>query len=387
MSESERDRAARLLAELVSIPSVNPMGRPFDGMVPVERGVVACIERWLAGTGAHLERQAVSGMHENLLIRYPADAEGPVLLFESHMDVVPADDWPEQAFVPRRDGDTLYGRGACDDKGSLAAMMLALQDLIESGHRPPLPVLLVCAGDEECAQTGIKAFRELPIEVAAGVFGEPTGCAPVVQHKGTLRWDITVHGRSAHTSRPELGVNAIYGAMEVIAALRRHQDELQTRHRNPLMTGPMLTVSMIRGGRTRNAVPDECTLSLDFRLVPGMDMEAARAEVVALLDGLGWDVSHSPLQLMTPPLATPPDHPFSRLVLDVCREMAGDGLELRGEPYGTDASWIADRAPAIVLGPGDIRCAHAVDEHIDVNDVVTCAHIYRRIMESGAEPP
>ncbi|MBM3494274.1 MAG: M20 family metallopeptidase [Armatimonadetes bacterium] len=383
MTRINNNDAAQMLSDLIAIPSANPMGRPFDGDAPVERGVTEYMERLFVLPNVHCERQAVSAAHENLIVRYPAGADGPRLLFESHMDVVPADEWADRAFVPWREGDLIYGRGACDDKGSLAAMALALLDLIESGEQPPRPVMLVCAGDEEYAQTGIKAFRELPIAVAAGVFGEPTGMAPVVQHKGTLRWDITVHGKSAHTSRPELGVNAIHGAMDVIAALRRHQDALQARHTNPLLTGPMLTVSMIRGGRTRNAVPDECTLSLDFRLLPGMDMEAARADVVGLVGGLGWEVSHSELQLRTPPLSTSPDDPFCAQVLGICRRHAGEGIEIRGEPYGTDASWIADRAPAVVLGPGDIRSAHAVDEQIDVNEVVTCASIYRRIMASG----
>lgn len=376
------ERARDLLAELVSVPSVNPMGRTFDGDAPVERGVTEVMERFFDVPGVGVERMPVSKSHENLLIRYPADAPDPVLLFESHMDVVPADEWPDRAFVPRIEGDILYGRGACDDKGSLAAMALALMDMAETSVRPPLPILFVCAGDEEYAQTGTKAFRDLPIQVAAGVFGEPTGCAPVVQHKGTLRWDITVHGKSAHTSRPELGVNAIYGAMELIAALRAHQDVLQSRHRSPLMTGPMLTVSMIHGGRTRNAVPDECTLSLDFRLVPGMDMDRARAEVMELVGRLGLEVSHSELQLKTPPLATSPDDPFALNALEVCRQYAGDAIAIRGEPYGTDASWIADRAPAIVLGPGDIRTAHAVDERIGIGEVVTAARIYRQIMLS-----
>jgi len=380
MNSITKDRARRILLDLVAIPSVNPMGAVCTGIAPVERGAVEYIEGLFADTPADAHRHPVSAAHENLLVRYPADAEAPAIVFESHMDVVPADDWLDRAFTPRLDGDVLYGRGACDDKGSLTAMILAMLDLLESGERPPRPVLLLCAGDEEYAQTGIKSFRGLPFAIERGIFGEPTGLTPVVQHKGTMRWDITVHGKSAHTSRPELGVNAIHGAMDVIAALREHQRVLQARHPNPLMTGPMLTVSMIRGGRTRNAVPDECVLSLDFRVVPGMDMEAARAEVFDVLDGLGWEVSHGDLQLMTPPLDTPIEHPFSRRVLSICRAHAGDGIQLRGEPYGTDGSWLADRAAVLVLGPGDIRTAHAVDECIDLNEIVTCARIYREIM-------
>jgi acetylornithine deacetylase/succinyl-diaminopimelate desuccinylase-like protein len=114
-----------------------------------------------------------------------------------------------------------------------------------------------------------------------------------------------------------------------------------------------------------------------------MDMDAARAEVVGLLDGLGWIVAHGDLQLMTPPLDTAPDDPFSWRVLSICRAHAGDGIELRGEPYGTDASWLADRGPCLVLGPGDIKTAHAEDECIDLNEIATCARIYREIMSTS----
>lgn len=374
------ERAERLLSDLVSIPSVNPMGRPWDEPEPVERAVNDYIERLFAPHGVPVVRQTVSAMHESLMVRIPGREDGPCLLFESHVDTVPADDWPERAFVPRVDGDRLYGRGACDDKGSLSAMLMAILDLLACGETPPAPVILLAAGDEEYAQTGIKHFRGAGVPVAAGIFGEPTRLMPVVQHKGTVRWDITVHGRSAHTSRPELGVNAILAATELIGALGKYQDELQTRFRSPLMTGPTITVSMIRGGRTRNAVPDECTLSVDFRVTPGMQPLEAREALIARIAGLRLDVSHSELQLMTPPLDTPSDHPFSRRVLGICRRHAGSHAELRGEPYGTDASWVADRAPALVLGPGDISCAHAVDEQVSIAEVATCARIYRDIM-------
>ncbi len=381
-----RERAGAMLSDLIARPSVNPMGRLHSSATPVERGVVEYVEGLFAGRDARVTRLPVSDVHENLLIEYPADGSGPGILFESHMDVVPADDWADEAFVPRREGDLLIGRGACDDKGSLTAMILALLDLIETGERPPRPVLLLCAGDEEYAQTGIKSFCGLPFDIRWGIFGEPTRLEPVVQHKGTLRWDFTVHGRSAHTSRPELGANAILGAIGAVEALSRLQKDLQRRFASPLMTGPLLTVSMIRGGRTRNAVPDECVVSVDFRLLPGMDMQAARSEAMAVIDdacsrtGEDLRATHSDLQLRTPALSTPLDHPFSRQTLEICRTYAGPEVDLRGEPYGTDAAWVADRAAALVLGPGDIRSAHAVGERIDLNEVVTCARIYRAIM-------
>lgn len=376
-------RAQQILSDLVAIPSVNPMGREWTGSVPVEREVSRCVEELFTPYGVEITREACSPVHENLLVRVPGRSEGPAVLFESHMDTVPADDWLDRAFVPRVEGDLVYGRGACDDKGCLTAMMLAVMDLLESKTVPPRPVLLLAAGDEEYAQTGIKHFLTSCEEIAWGVFGEPTELVPVVQHKGTVRWDITVRGRSAHTARPELGRNAILDMIEVVRRLQEHQRSLQERYTNPLITGPTLTVTRIHGGRTRNAVPDECTIAVDFRILPGMEPVAAREELIRVLAGLDLEVEHRPVQLMTPPLQTSTDDPFVGQVLEVCRSYAGAGIAPAGVPYGTDASWLSSRAPAVVLGPGSIASAHAVDEHVPLGEVVRAAEIYRDLMLSG----
>jgi acetylornithine deacetylase len=380
MSVINRQRALTLLTDLIAIPSVNPMGRDLILTEPVEGKVADYIEGLFKPYGVSITRERISPIHESLLISIPGRTDLPPTLLESHCDTVPADDWSDRAFTPRVEDDIVFGRGACDDKGPLASMILAVLDVLETGAVPSAPILFLAAGDEENAQLGIRHFREKNMPVGRGVFGEPTGLVPIVQHKGTLRWDITVHGRSAHTSRPELGVNAIHGMIAVIAEIGRHQEELRRRCANPLITGPSLTVTRIQGGRTRNAVPDECTIALDFRVLPGMALRDSRAELMARLDNLGLSITHDDLQLQTPSLNTSLDDPFSRQVLEICRRYAGSEIEMGGVPYGTDAAWISDRAPALVLGPGSIATAHAVDEQIDIREVVTCAEIYRDIL-------
>jgi acetylornithine deacetylase len=363
---------------MIALPSVNPMGRHADCALPVERAMADYIEALFRPYGVAMERQPVTACHENLLITVPGGA-GSATLMESHMDTVPADDWLNRAFTPRVEDASVYGRGACDDKGPLTSMILACLDILEHGIVPPAPILLLAAGDEEYAQLGIKHFRSTNLPVGRGVFGEPTSLAPIVQHKGTLRWDITVAGKSAHTSRPDLGESAILGMMRVIDEIARHQAELQARWTHPMITGPTLTVTMIRGGRTRNAMPDECTIALDFRLLPGMDLQAERAALMRRLESLGLRIAHSDLQLATPPLNTSLSDPFSESTLEICRRHAGPSIQLAAVPYGTDAAWISDRAPSLVLGPGSIESAHAIDEHVDIDEVVTCAEIYRDI--------
>jgi acetylornithine deacetylase len=377
------ERSVEILSALVGINSINPMGRSYGGAEPVERGAIEYIEQLFAPHASRVSsfRQACNPIHENLVIVLPGESARSAALFESHIDTVPADAWMDRALDPVIEGDDLVGLGACDDKGCLAAMILALLELVEESVVPPRTIILVCAGDEEYAQTGIRRFlREPKHRIGYSIVGEPTRLCPVVQHKGTVRWDIIIHGRTAHTSRPDLGVNAILGMMDVIRALQSHEQALQSHWKSALMTGPMLTVTRIAGGRTRNAIPDECTIAVDLRVLPGMDPTAEREAVIKHLSALPWQISHSQVQLLTPPLENDPEAPLCREVLSVCRDVTGIDVELQGAPYGTDAAWAGQVCPAIVLGPGDIRYAHAVDERISLQELRQGVEIYKRIM-------
>jgi acetylornithine deacetylase len=374
-------RWLRILSDLIALPTVNPMGRPYHGDSPIERPVIEYLEQLFAPFGLEIHRDRCSAIHESLLITIPGRTDAAGTLLEAHIDTVPADDWLEHAFRPRVEGSLVFGRGACDDKGSLAAMVITLLEILESGQRPPQTVWFLAAGDEEHAQTGIKSFVEKhPATIGRGVFGEPTDGVPVIQHKGTIRWDITVHGRSAHTSQPELGRNAICDALRIVDFLSQYEDKLRRRFKSRWLSGPTVTVTMIEGGRTRNAVPDECTIAVDFRILPGMDRGQSVDELFAALEKLKIPLTHGEFQCFAPALDTSPDDPFVRAALECCRETLGRDVALAGVPYGSDACWAPDGVPAIVLGPGNIAKAHAVDECVDLNQVAQCTAIYRQLV-------
>ncbi|MCC7475129.1 MAG: M20/M25/M40 family metallo-hydrolase [Pirellulales bacterium] len=297
------------------------------------------------------------------------------------MDTVPACGWQDRAFHPVVQSGELIGLGSSDDKASLAAMVLALLEIVEESISPPRTIVLVCAADEEYAQTGIREFlRTTDKQFAYGIFGEPTQLNPVPQHKGIARWDITVHGRSAHSGCPELGVNAISGMVEVIRALQRRQEKLQSRPTCSLTSATTITVTKIAGGQTRNAIPEQCAIAVDVRVSPGMDSAAERETIMDELSALPWNISHSEPQLLSPPLNTDPQSSFSRDVLSICQQTIGNHAHLQGMPYGTDAAWTAGLFPSIVLGPGDIRLAHAIDERIALTEVRQAIAIYKQIM-------
>jgi acetylornithine deacetylase len=374
-------RCSRILTDLIALPTVNPMGRPYHGDSPVERPVIEYLEGLFSPFGVERKRDRCSPIHESLLITIPGRTDATGTLLEAHIDTVPADDWLEHAFQPRLQGSLVFGRGACDDKGSLAAMVIALLEILEAGERPPQTVWFLAAGDEEYAQCGIKNFIEKHrAPIGRGIFGEPTDGAAVIQHNGTIRWDMTVHGRSAHTSQPELGRNAIEGAMRIVGYLAQYQEELRRRFTSACLSGPTLTVTMIHGGRTRNAVPDECTIAVDFRILPGMDRRQSVDELFAALQALDVSITHHAFQCFAPALHTPSNDPFVQTVLAICRETLGHDVMPSGVPYGSDACWAPDGVPVVVLGPGNIAKAHAVDECIDLNQVAQCAAIYRQLV-------
>jgi acetylornithine deacetylase len=376
------DRACAVLSDLIALQTVNPMGRPYSGDSPVERPVIEYLERLFSPFGLEMRRDRCSAIHESLLITIPGRTNAPGTLLEAHVDTVPADDWLQRAFRPRREGATVFGRGACDDKGSLTAMALSILELLESGERPPQTVWFLAAGDEEYAQAGIKKFvAEHQSPIGRGVFGEPTDCIPVIQHKGTIRWDITAHGRSAHTSQPEIGHSAILDIVKVIEALAKYERKLCARYTSALMSGPSITVTMIEGGRSRNMVPENCTIAVDFRVLPGMDPRHAVDELREQLTTLELSVTHSEFQCFAPALNTEPNDPFVRQVVEFCQNGLRQSIAPAGVPYGSDASWIPSNIPAIVLGPGNIAQAHAVDECVDLGQIVQGAVTYRRILE------
>ena len=324
MDPISENEAIRVLSDLIRFPTVNPMGKTYTSSDSVERRAIEYIAEMFSPYRVETIRQRCSPNHENLLIKVPGRVKEPFTLLESHVDTVPADDWLQRAFTPILKDNFVFGRGACDDKGPLTAMILAVRAVLESGELPPYPVALLAAGDEEYAQTGIKSFAGLGYSLIRSVIGEATNLVPILQHAGTVRWDITVHGRSAHSSRPELGRNAITDAMHVLKAIEQAQERLRAKFHNPLITGPTITVTKIDGGRTRNAIADECTMAVDFRVLPGMDPAEAREGLIDSLSSGSLEITHSAIQLLTPPLNTRPDDPFGKRALDICRSATGN---------------------------------------------------------------
>ncbi len=373
------ERVVEILRRLVAIPSVNPV---YDAASPGEGAVADFVEQWANGLGLETSRLAVFPDRENVLVRLAGPDGAPVLLLEAHMDTVGVAGMPDAHAPDVRDG-RLYGRGACDTKGSLAAMMAAIELLAADRDALACTVELLAAVDEETSGQGARAHVEAGSSADTAIVGEPTECRIVHEHNGCVRGEIEVIGRAAHTSVAGEGVNAIDGMAEVIVALRLVNRELSRRPGGPAENGS-LTVSLITGGSGINIVPERCVVNYDRRTTPGQTTSQALEEIDAALEGVRATRSELRIQqpepwLVNGSLATPLQEGIV-LTASAAREALGcDDTPVR-VPYGSDASkFQAGGIPSIVFGPGAIAQAHAVDEFVTIADLSAAVAFYRGV--------
>jgi acetylornithine deacetylase len=361
-----RTGAEGLLRALVGIPSVNPRGGPGDGG---ESAVAGFVRDWLERRGVAATVQEVLPGRCNVVAVVPGRDPRAVLL-ESHLDTVETDGMSVDPYAGEvRDG-RLYGRGACDAKGPLAAFMLATAELATS--QPPFTVVLAGVCDEEHAYRGVLRLLDglAAHTVVGAVVGEPTGLVPATAHKGVVRYTVRTTGRAGHSSRPEEAVNAVSLMAPVLAHLAATAPAVPP---HPLLGPATRAVTRIRGGTGPNTIPGSCEIDVDRRTLPGEDLMAVWRADRAELAALGCE-SDEPFTV-DPALDTPADSP---VVAALCRALAGHGRppEVRGMPFGTDASKIARAGvPSVVFGPGSVGDAHSAAESVALADVELAARV------------
>ncbi|MHB0868328.1 MAG: M20 family metallopeptidase [Chloroflexota bacterium] len=377
---ADRHRVVELLSQLVAINSVNPA---VVGGGPGEAELANYLAGHFRRLGFETSLQEVMPGRPNLLAQLKSPHPGRKLLFESHLDTVTAANM-SGGLTPRLEGNRLYGRGACDVKGSIAAFLHALELLAPYRDQLPADLYFLGAMDEEIGYTGSRVFVERGGRADAAVVFEPTGLQPVIAHKGGVRLRLATHGRSAHTSRPDLGENAIYHMAELIRALRARVEARLPERQHPLCGAATLSVSRISGGVQINVVPQECTIDVDWRTLPDEEPSRVLERVRAFVDELNREQPQLRAEVVGVikeyrGLDTPADAPIVQTALEACRAIVGHA-EPAGAPYGTDASELAAGGiPCVVLGPGDIAQAHTSDEWVEMEEVATAAEVFAEL--------
>lgn len=359
------DRAAEILGDLIRLPSRNPV----DG----EAAVGDYVARLLGALGLEVETPEALPGRRNVIGLLRGAGGGPALAFNTHMDTVPeGEGWTHGPFDADVVEGRLYGRGSVDAKGPLAAFLAAVEALVTSDVRLRGDLLVTGVVDEETCSSGARSLvADLRADLA--VVGEPTELAVAVAHRGSFRPVLAVRGRTAHSSRPAEGVNAIYQSLPVIDALRRYGEGLTRSH--PLCGGASAAVTLLRAGVGENVIPDRCEITLDRRLVPGEEEAAVRAEIEELLasvrrshPGLEAGIDRS-LPTTGGPSELPEDHPLVGLALDAV-EAVGGSRRVTGMSGACDMTHFrAAGIPCLVVGPGRPSQAHQPDEHMELEQL------------------
>jgi acetylornithine deacetylase/succinyl-diaminopimelate desuccinylase-like protein len=372
-----------LTRDLVRIPSMNPMGRG-EGEGYGEAPLAAKIADVLQGIGAEVQLSYPLPNRPNLVARIRTEAPVQVL-FEAHMDTVPVDNMTIDPFAAEMREGKIWGRGAADEKGPLAAMLCAIERA--AADLPSLGITFVGVCDEEYQFHGVHAFLagvtpEQRSTITFAVIAEPTLLQPVVAHKGVVRWVASAAGKPAHSSTPHLGRNAIYTMARFITDLETYADELQKRTPHTQLGVPTLSVGTIKGGTAVNIVPDLCSVEIDRRLIPGESPDCATQEISVIAKKYGITLSDPIVQ--APALYVAEDSLVARACLTAGQAWRPDAKPLYVN-YCTDGTFYPEAGiDAVVFGPGSIEQAHTADEWIAISELENGVEAYYSILKCAA---
>ena len=366
------DPCIHLLQQLVAIDSVNPS--LVEGAA-AETRIAEAIAAHMQRIGLEVHLQEVAPGRPNVIGVLDSGIAGPSLMLCGHTDTVGVEGMASPFTPSIRDG-RLYGRGAQDMKGGVAAMIDAARVVRESGlSRGRLIIAAVV--DEEFASIGadelVKAWR-----ADAAVVTEPTDLQIGVGHKGFVWVEIETAGRAAHGSRPKDGRDAILRMGRVLSRLESLDRTLQARPAHPVMATPSLHASIIEGGREWSVYPDRCVLQLERRTVAGESHAAVESEIRDILDRLrsedGEFVGTMRVVFSRPPYETPAGSELPRLLAG-CAATRGVRADTQGLSFWTDAAVLGEAGiPSVLFGPGGAGL-HSVEEYVHVADVLACRDV------------
>ena len=380
LKDAQAGDPVALARALVAIPSVNPALEESAGAEAAEAAIAALTAEWLRAWGLSVEMSEVARGRWNVVGRLEGNGVGRTLLLNGHLDTVGVAGMSVDPFGAELREGRLWGRGSCDMKGGVAALLAATAKVARDNLSGALIVALTA--DEEHASLGMEALVRSGIRADAAVVCEPTSLAIMPAHKGFVWVEAAFRGRAAHGSRPEVGVDAIEHAGLYLTALGALRSRLRAAEPHPLLGHGSFHAGTIEGGSAPSVYPDVCRLVLERRTLPGESAADAMEEFQAVLDDLAAEVPELDAQLTQglarPATEIPSDSPLVEGLVAAC---AGEGVDPRvtGMTAWVDAAFLNEAGtPAVCFGPGSIAQAHSADEWIDPSEIVACAAVLER---------
>jgi len=376
-----------LLQELVRIPSVNPQGDP--GTTHTGEGVIAqFVGDYLVKMGMEVELQFAEKDRPNVIGRLKSKTSRRHILLGPHLDTVSVAGMTIDPFAATLRDGKVWGRGACDTKGPVAAMLAALRLLVQEKRYPgETDIWFVGLMGEESGNDGIAFlmdsdfFPRKGVKPDFGIAGEPTELRIVNRHKGALWLRIRTRGRSCHASRADLGENAILKMLRALDYVTDVLPKAYARLKDPALGRSSFNLTMIRGGSKVNIIPDLCEIELDHRSVPQVSHTEVLKRIRKTLPECEVEVISD-----RPGLNTPVDNPYVKCLTTVVkRRMPGVGRRavFAAVPWFADCSLMSKAGiPAIAFGPGSIKQAHTGDEYIRVAELEKGMKIFTEFLGS-----
>ena len=361
---------------LVATPSVNPR---LESGGHGEENVARLVDGWLRRWGFETHRVEVEPGRWNVIGTFGHGR--PSTILNGHLDTVGVDGMTVPPFGARTENGRLYGRGACDMKGGVAAALAAAHSFVERGGNGTLIVALTA--DEEHASVGMQAFAKAAPPAERAIVCEPTELAVMPAHKGFLWLTARFRGHAAHGSRPDVGIDAIRHAGLYMAELEALHERLRDGEQHPLLGAGSFHFGPVSGGSAPSVYPEACELQIERRTLPSEDETVAEEfrDAMAAVTSAHPDIrGELTLDLYRPGSDVSPEH---AVVHDLLRAIEAEGHEPRveGMTAWVDAAYLNKAGiPAVCFGPGSIAQAHSADEWVEQEQLIAATRVLERFL-------
>ncbi|MDO9465015.1 MAG: M20 family metallopeptidase [bacterium] len=368
----------KLLSDIVSIRSDNPNREEADKR-KTENNIANYITAYLKDLHMKVEKIYVRDGRPNVIGYLKGGNSTKRLMLQAHMDTVGIDELSIEPFNPIIKNGRMYGRGTCDTKGSIAAMLSALKLLEINKIKPDTDIYFVATMGEETGCEGSTHLMKTGFRVDAGIVGEPTNLDVIFCHKGSLWFKLMVKGKSAHSSTPEKGENAIYKMNRVIQFIENELTDKLNRKKDSVLGSTTINVGKIRGGEKVNIVPGTCRIEIDIRTLPSDDQPKILKDIKENIKKLKYKAQRLKVEITDVryhlPLMTDPEENIVNILSDNVKCVIGR-TKKRGVSYFSDGGvFSANGIPIVVFGPGNIAQAHTDTEYIELKQVFQATEI------------